>query len=143
MNCVFCEQVIGSEREIARNELACAFPTNMPIVAGHVLVVPLRCEAKFENLTEKEKLAIWELTEKMIGVLKRIFGAEGYHYALNEGRNAGQSVPHFHLHILPRTIGDSGIYEYEPRKFLYRPGERATIPDEELAEISSLIREAL
>ena len=53
---------------------------------------------------------------------------------------AGQTVPHFHLHILPRKKGDTGITQYEPRIFLYRPGTRATLPQEELASLASLLR---
>ena len=72
--------------------------------------------------------------------LIKIFGAEGFHYAWNEGDAAGQSVPHFHLHMIPRKKGDEGITEYEPRKFLYRPGSREKTPEAELAQIASLIK---
>jgi diadenosine tetraphosphate (Ap4A) HIT family hydrolase len=72
--------------------------------------------------------------------LARSFGAEGFNFAWNDGKLAGQSVPHFHLHVLPRKTGDQGIYEYEPRKFLYRPGERDASPETELIEVASIIR---
>ncbi|HEY4483098.1 MAG TPA: HIT family protein [Candidatus Paceibacterota bacterium] len=142
MKCAFCEQVIG-KREIARNELACVFPTNIPVVPGHLLVVPLRCVARFGDLTPDEQVAIWSLAGEVKMALEKVFGAEGFNYAWNEGKLAGQSVPHFHLHVLPRKEGDTGILEYEPRKFLYRPGERETSPEEELKEVSRLIREAI
>jgi len=60
--------------------------------------------------------------------LKKALVAEGFNFAWNEGAVAGQTVPHFNLHIVPRTTGDSGIWEYEPREFLYRPGSRAASP---------------
>lgn len=66
--------------------------------------------------------------------------AEGFNFAWNEGKDYGQSVPHFHLHVVPRSPGDEGITEYEPRKFLYRPGSREDSPETELAAVAAEIR---
>jgi len=56
----------------------------------------------------------------------------------------GQSVPHFHLHIVPRKEGDQGVYQYEPREFLYRPGPRTiSSPHEELNGVVEMIKKAL
>ncbi len=143
MRCAYCELPEIKEREIVRNELAWAFPTNIPIVPGHVLICPIRCVATFEELTEKERSAIFDLMTKLKKVLKKLFDAEGFHHAWNENKVAGQSVPHFHLHLIPRKAGDEGITEYEPRKFLYRPGSREETPEAELREISVVIRKNL
>jgi histidine triad (HIT) family protein len=143
MRCVYCEIPAIREREIVRNELAWAFPTNIPIVSGHVLIAPVRCVAKLEDMTSEEVAAIFELRNRLKAALTEVFGAEGFNYAWNEGKLAGQSVPHFHLHMLPRKEGDTGITEYEPRKFLYRPGERETSPEEELKLVSDVVRRAL
>ncbi|MBI4150334.1 hypothetical protein HY488_02940, partial [Candidatus Woesearchaeota archaeon] len=56
---------------------------------------------------------------------------------------AGQNISHLHLHIIPRKGGDAGITDYEPRKFLYRPGSRETSPENELRDVAALIRRAL
>ena len=61
----------------------------------------------------------------------------------NEGISAGQDVPHVHLHMVPRKKGDAGIYEYEPRKFLYRPGSREKTPEDELKKIVEQIQKSL
>lgn len=143
MKCVYCELDVINEREIVGNKLASVFPTNIPIVPGHVLIVPRRCVAHYEDLTEEEKDAIEEMRIRIINSLKKQFGAEGFNFAWNDGKMAGQSVPHFHLHVLPRKEGDTGITEYEPRKFLYRPGSREDSPEEELQEVSRVIREGL
>ena len=129
MNCTFCEITEIKARTIVENELAWAFPTNIPIVPGHILVVPKRCVANYDQLSANEWQAIDDLIRKLKIALKKTFDAEGFNFAWNEGKMSGQSVPHFHLHILPRTTGDTGIYQYEPRQFLYRPGERETSPE--------------
>lgn len=139
MNCPYCTLPEIQERKIVENELALAFPGNMPIVPGHILIIPKRHSAKYEDLTLDERNAIEDLRIKIVGSLKKTFGAQGFNFAWNDEKLAGQSVPHFHLHIVPRKDGDSGIYEYEPRKFLYRPGERETSPEEELINVSKLI----
>jgi diadenosine tetraphosphate (Ap4A) HIT family hydrolase len=141
--CVYCSTPSIKERMIASNELTWAFPTNIPIVPGHVLIAPVRCVALFEELTDAEKKAIFDLRDRLKSALTKLFGAEGFNYAWNEGKLAGQSVPHFHLHMLPRKEGDAGITEYEPRKFLYRPGSREESPEEELKAVSEQIRKAL
>lgn len=143
MNCVFCENPDIKARSIVENDEAFAFPTNIPIVPGHVLISPKRHVAKYDDLTSSEKNAIEELRMQMHGALAKAFAAEGFNYAWNEGENCGQSVPHFHLHMLPRKTGDAGIYQYEPREFLYRPGSRVASPEEELIDVVGFIQKFL
>lgn len=140
MKCLFCKLPEIKERRIIENDLAWAFPTNIPIVPGHTLICPKRCAAKLEDLESAEREAIFDLVEKLKPALIKTFGAEGFNFAWNEGSSAGQKVPHFHLHVLPRKKGDTGITEYEPRKFLYRPGSREESPEEELKAVSLEIR---
>jgi len=142
-NCVYCTLPEIQSRKAVENDLAMAFPTNIPITPGHMLVIPKRCVAKYEDLTVEERAAIEDLRMKLVKALKKAFGAEGFNFAWNDGKLAGQSVPHFHLHIIQRKTGDAGILEYEPRKFIYRPGEREAAPERELIAVSELVREAL
>src|SRR3989344_3111369 len=139
MKCAFCESPEIKKRTIVENDLVFAFPTNIPVVPGHLLICPKRHAAIVEELEAEELLAMVDIKNKLKKALIAVFNAEGFNYAWNEGEVAGQSVPHLHLHILPRKKGDSGIYEYEPRKFLYRPGSREKTPQDELLAISKLI----
>ncbi len=141
--CVYCTNPSVKEREIISNELAWAFPTNIPIVPGHILICPIRCVADFNDMTKEEVTAIFALQKKLKKALQEAFNAEGFNYAWNENKVAGQAVPHFHLHMLPRKEGDTGITEYDPRKFLYRPGSRETSPDEELIAVVEGIKKHL
>lgn len=143
MSCAFCENLDVKKRMVIENDLAFAFPTYTPIVPGHILVVPKRHVQYFEELTLEEKKAIEDLREILKRALVKTLDAQGFNYAWNEEEIGGQSVPHFHLHIVPRKEGDAGIYGYEPREFLYRPGTRAQSPDTELLEIVEELKRAL
>jgi len=141
--CVYCTLPEINNRTVKRNDLARAFLTNIPVTPGHTLVCPVRHVEKFEDLTEAERSAIFDLTAEIKTVLRTLFGAQGFNHAWNEGKVAGQSVPHFHLHIVPRKEGDEGITDYEPRKFLYRPGSREATPEAELQAIAKTIARAM
>jgi len=142
-DCVFCSSPDIKAHTIFRNDLAWAFPTNIPITPGHTLICPVRHVEKIADLTLQEQTALFELAEKIKTALKTIYGKQGFNHAWNEGEIAGQAVPHLHLHIVPRKEGDTGITEYEPRKFLYRPGSRETTPENELQVVAEQIRNAL
>jgi len=143
MECVYCSSPDIKERKVIENKNAWAFPTNIPITPGHMLICPVRHVGKLGDLTEAELRDILNLVEKLKAPLKRIFDAEGFNFAWNEGEAAGQKIPHFHLHMVPRKEGDEGITEYEPRKFLYRPGSREDTPEKELKEIARLIKKTI
>lgn len=131
------------ERMIAKNSLAFCFLAYMPIVPGHALICPIRPVKTCEELSHDEWKEILMLKQQVCLSLKKAVNAEGFNFAWNMGENAGQTVPHFHLHVVPRKLGDEGILQYEPRVFLYRPGSRAITPSEELRQTAALIRNHL
>jgi diadenosine tetraphosphate (Ap4A) HIT family hydrolase len=141
--CPFCNDPAIEERTIVRNKYVRAFPTNIPIVPMHVLVIPARHVGTIGELSNEEKNALFEMIERLCELFRASFGAEGFNVAWNEGVVAGQSVPHMHVHLLPRKQGDTGITGYEPRTFLYRPGSREDTPENELQDVAKTIRKAL
>ncbi len=143
MDCPFCKAGEVQDRVITENAHALAFPTNIPITPGHTLVIPKRHVQTIAELTELERNDVFDLAESIKGALRKGFEAQGFNQAWNEGELAGQSVPHFHLHIVPRTPGDAGVLKYEPRDFLYRPGSREATPQAELVAVAYEIKRAL
>jgi diadenosine tetraphosphate (Ap4A) HIT family hydrolase len=143
MECSFCSDPNVAARTIMRNDLVWAVPTFKPIVPMHLLVMPVRHAETIDALTSEEWLALREMAVKLTAVLNEQFGAEGFNFAWNHGEDGGQSVPHFHLHILPRKKGDEGIYQYDPRRFLYRTEVRSLTPEEELRQVAADIKNAL
>ncbi|MFA5184295.1 MAG: HIT family protein [Patescibacteria group bacterium] len=138
--CPFCDQKNLQPRLIYQDDLIRAFPTNIPIVPGHTLICPVRHAAKIDELSDQELKAIKDFLIRLKEGLRKSFNAIGFNIAWNEGVAGGQEVDHLHIHVLPRTNGDTGVYGYEPRQFLYRPGARSESPVQELQEIAMLIR---
>ena len=141
--CVYCTLPAIKTRTIIENDLAWAFPTNIPITPGHTLVSPKRCVQRLDQLTNEEKLAIFDLAEKMMTVLKSAYQVEGFNCVWNQEKLAGQSVSHFHLHIIGRKEGDTGLLGYDPRSMLYRTGDREPTPEEELMKVKKLLQSCL
>ena len=141
--CVYCSLPVIKAREILGSALAWAFPTNIPITPGHTLIAPRRCVRTLAELTREERLEILEMGDKIMNALRKTLGAEGFNCVWNEGKLAGQSVPHFHLHIIPRKEGDTGLLGYDPRSMLYRTGDREPTAEEELLKIRDRIKLAL
>lgn len=140
MACDFCNSSEIEERMIIKNDLMMAFPTNIPVAPGHVLLCPVRHAAKFENLTKQEIEALFDIQLKLKTVLMKAFSAEGFNFAWNEGKSAGQEINHFHMHMIPRTKNDSNV---DPRNFLYRTQQRPKLGKDELRSITNTIRKFL
>ena len=141
--CVYCSTPEIKIRAIFRNNLVWAFPTNIPITLGHTLIAPNRCVKTLSELTLDERIAILEAAEIIMSALRKAHSAEGFNCVWNQEKLSGQSVPHFHLHIIPRKEGDSGILGYDPRSMLYRTGDREPTNEEELLKVRDLIKSAL
>lgn len=141
--CVYCTVPEVRERTIFKNHLVWAFPTNIPITPGHTIIAPVRCAKALSDLTTEERLAILEAADCIMVALRDAYGAEGFNCVWNQERLAGQSVPHFHLHVIPRKDGDTGLLGYDPRSMLYRTGDREPTEESELLRVRDVIREAL
>ena len=102
--------------------LSICFVNIKPILPGHVLVTPKRVCARFSDLTGEEVTDLWATVHRIGPVLERHFGCEALNLAIQDGKASGQSVPHVHVHVLPRKPGDlkrnDDIYEELERQNL-------------------------
>ncbi|GMH50665.1 hypothetical protein TrRE_jg2374 [Triparma retinervis] len=88
-------------------EKSCAFVNLRPIVPGHVLVVCKRGGVtRMSALEDDEYADLWSTVRKVQRVVEEENGGVAANVAVQDGREAGQSVPHVHVHILPRQKGD-------------------------------------
>ena len=141
MACPFCDIEI-EERTITKNDYARTFPSNRAIGPCHLLITPLRHAATWDELASEEQIAILDLLQQIKPILQKEFKAEGFNVAWNEGEVAGQSIPHFHLHVVPRKTGDRGVIGHDPRQFLYRPETWEEVSEEVLEKIKQTLSQA-
>jgi len=119
MPCPFCQ--IPPERIIAQNAQAFAIRDAFPVSPGHTLIIPRRHVGSFFDTTQEEKLALLELLDEMRGTLP---DADSFNIGINDGAAAGQTVPHLHIHLIPRYAGDvkdprGGVRWVVPEKARY------------------------
>lgn len=79
-----------------------------PLLPGHILVSPLRVKPSLADLTKDEISDLFNTVTRIERTLKRVYKAEAFNVAVQDGEAAGQSVPHVHCHVIPRTKGDPG-----------------------------------
>ncbi|WP_324192740.1 HIT domain-containing protein [Nocardia transvalensis] len=79
---------------------------NYPASAGHLEIVPFRHVLSFFDLTDDEAHDLHHLARRMKTYLDHQLHPDGYTLGVNDGTAAGRSVPHLHIHIIPRWHGD-------------------------------------
>ena len=97
-----------------------------PVAPGHTLVIPRRHVGSFFELHHSEQVAMLTLVDRARQGLEREFAPDGYTIGVNDGAAAGQTVPHVHMHLIPRHRGDvddprGGIRWVLPLKARYWP----------------------
>lgn len=95
---------------VARRKNTFLIMNGFPYAVGHMMAVPYRKVADLSELTDAEKLELWELAEHAQRLLRATVRAQGFNVGLNLGRCAGAGVAdHLHLHIVPRWEGDNNF----------------------------------
>jgi diadenosine tetraphosphate (Ap4A) HIT family hydrolase len=102
--CPFC--TLPPERIIDSNDLALVIRDGYPVSPGHTLVIPKRHIGTWFEITQAEQQALLDLLAKAKAVLETEFMPDGYNIGINDGPTAGQTVPHLHMHLIPRYKGD-------------------------------------
>lgn len=83
-----------------------AFRDKYPVSEGHTLVIPKRKVSDYFELSFKEQSACWFLVNLVKDELQKKYNPDGFNIGINSGISAGQTVPHCHIHIIPRYSGD-------------------------------------
>ncbi|WP_415405669.1 HIT family protein [Sulfurovum sp. CS9] len=121
MSCPFC--MLPVEKIVYSNEFSLMFYDSYPVTKYHTLIIPRRHVADYFELTNEEVDAMQELLyrqkERLLQLDKTI---TGFNIGINVGKDAGQSIFHVHMHLIPRREGDMK----EPKG-----GVRGVIPEKQ------------
>lgn len=134
-DCIFCK-IIAVEVPAAviyENDAVVTLLDIGPLAEGHLLVVPRRHFSKLSDLPPSESSQLGAVLPTMARALLEVTGADGFNVLVNEGRTAGQLVPHVHFHLIPRTPGDKLGYRWNAGS--YAPGRA----DELAAEYQEIL----
>ena len=107
-NCIFCKIVKGELPAFVVFEDDCvlAFLDINPLAQGHTLVIPKKHYENIFDIDEETLQRIIVVAQKIAQKMKEVLSVEGVNVINASGKTAEQSVPHFHLHLIPRKKGD-------------------------------------
>ncbi|XP_031266560.1 bifunctional bis(5'-adenosyl)-triphosphatase/adenylylsulfatase FHIT-like [Pistacia vera] len=97
---------IDAKEVFYSTNLSFAMVNLRPVVPGHVLIVPKREVKRLVDLTADETSDLWLMAQKVGKQLESYHKASSLTFTIQDGPEAGQTVPHVHIHILPRKSGD-------------------------------------
>lgn len=117
-DCPFCEP--SADRVLIERKHFRILWDGYPISPGHVLIVPIRHVARWEEISPSEQQALVEAIELAQTEIRKQRRPDGFNIGINDGVAAGQTIPHLHMHVIPRYTGDLA----DPRG-----GVRWVIPD--------------
>lgn len=92
---------------VYQDDVCVAFMDINPITHGHVLVVPRRSVATLAQLDTQTRHHLWETAQRISQAQQRGLGSRAQHWLVNDGQGASQSVPHVHIHVIPRYGSDT------------------------------------
>ncbi|HWL85429.1 MAG TPA: HIT family protein [Polyangiaceae bacterium] len=135
MDCIFCEIARGElpAARVLEEEHAVAFLDRKPLFAGHVLVIPRTHLETIADLPPDLVTAFFPTVQRMARAVEVALGAQGTFVAMNN--KVSQSVPHFHVHVVPRRKGDGLKGFFWPRT--------KYASDAEMNDVAARIRSAL
>lgn len=104
-NCIFCS---NNNQILLENDLAFVILDKFPVSKGHSLIIPKRHFPEYFEITPEELQAVHDLIlERKAQLLKQDSTITGFNIGINNGRTAGQTIMHLHLHLIPRRKNDT------------------------------------
>jgi histidine triad (HIT) family protein len=139
VNCIFCKIVSGKlkARIINENDYAMAFLDAFPLSSGHTLVVPKAHYSKVQDMDKEYSCAVFSIACQIAAILEPTVRVNASTIAIHNGRDAGQEVPHVHIHIVPRSANDGA----GPIHSMFK--RRPRLNNEEMDELADKLRKIL
>ena len=113
-NCIFCKIISGEipSFTIFEDEQFKVILDVAPAAKGHALIIPRRHYANLYELPEDMAAGAMRLARRMMTTMTQKLGCDGFNIVQNNGEVAGQTVFHFHMHLIPRYHNDGEILKY-------------------------------
>lgn len=126
-NCIFCKLANGDipTNTVYEDEDFRVILDASPATKGHALILPKEHFANLYEIEDETLAKAAKLAKKVIIREKEALGCDGYNIVQNNGEAAGQTVFHFHMHLIPRYAGEEKIVAWTPQ----------TLPEDEMKEI--------
>jgi len=107
MDCIFCKIVSGQipTKIIKETSNSMAFLDAFPLTLGHTLVIPKSHHVKIQDMSNEENADLFSLVHAVIPKIDALTGSTLV--AIHNGKEAGQEIPHVHVHLVPRRSNDS------------------------------------
>ena len=120
-DCIFCRRV----DLVYQGDLAFISQDKFPASPGHMLVIPNRHVPNYFDCTKDEQIALWDTVNLAKQMVEKEHAPDSYNIGVNVSKVAGQSVPHTHIHLIPRYAGDvedprGGVRNVIPNKRTYK-----------------------
>ena len=113
-NCIYCKIMAGEIPSycLYEDDLFKAILDIYPSNPGHTLIIPKAHAANIYELGEKESAALMPLAMKIAKALKELLNCDGLNILQNNGEVAGQTIDHFHMHLIPRYKDDGVVMKW-------------------------------
>ena len=115
-NCIFCKIANGEipSRTIEENDMFRVVLDVAPATKGHALILPKDHYRNLYDLPEETAAEVLKMAKKLALKMKDKLGCDGVNIVQNNEETAGQTVFHFHMHVIPRYKGDKQIIGWRP-----------------------------
>lgn len=134
-NCIFCKLANGDipTATVYEDEYLRAIMDAAPANKGHIIILPKSHAADIYELNDEYVSRAFVLAKKLAVALKKLTGCDGVNILQNNGGAAGQTVFHFHVHVIPRFTDDDCTIVWKPTSY----------DDGEASEVAKKIAELL
>jgi len=146
MPCPFCKPKI-QECVFLESGNFLAVYNIAPVLPGHSLIIPREHITSFIGLSRQQRTEFLEATTQAVRILMRAFHTDAFDLSIQEKPEAGQTIEHLHLHIVPRLKGDMpGPGDWYPAihksdRMIIENGDRKRLSDDDLWKIVEKLRE--
>ena len=108
-NCLFCEESFYKGRTIKENKFWYAICDGYPVTPWHTLIISKRHIGSFFKLTLAEYISLFFFIKDVKKEIESNADVTDFNIGINDGKDAGQTIPHLHIHLVPRYEDDGGL----------------------------------